>query len=331
MGELGKRLGHLERCDPARRRSDAARGDHRARRRALPYQPGLGAFLSNAHVRCLRQPLAARRPDTVWTIVNRNEFDVTGRQMTVPAQDGVRYFDLYHGVELTPEREGERSRPFVFRRGPRIWALSSPFTVHPTPSINELMSRMKKMTATPLSSYSHEWKRLAQQLVRDSDHQAAAAAPEGMVRIPAATMSSKCRELKSKDQTTLVSTCSTRGRTAPRRFHEHRMQVKPFIIDKYPVTNAEFKKFLDATHYHPQDDLNFLRLEEWHLSRRLGQKACDVGIARGCARLREVGGQAAAPRVGVAICRPGHDETAFIPGEIPGTRRMFPCPIRDVL
>ena len=45
----------------------------------------------------------------------------------------------------------------------------------------------------------------------------------------------------------------------PRRFHEHRMQIKPFYMDKYPVTNAEFKKFLEATHYHPEDDLNFLR------------------------------------------------------------------------
>jgi iron(II)-dependent oxidoreductase len=25
------------------------------------------------------------------------------------------------------------------------------------------------------------------------------------------------------------------------------------------VTNAQFKKFIDAAHYHPQDDLNFLR------------------------------------------------------------------------
>jgi formylglycine-generating enzyme required for sulfatase activity len=37
------------------------------------------------------------------------------------------------------------------------------------------------------------------------------------------------------------------------------MQVKTFFIDKFPVTNAQFRKFLDATHYHPADDLNFLR------------------------------------------------------------------------
>src|SRR5258708_32449311 len=44
----------------------------------------------------------------------------------------------------------------------------------------------------------------------------------------------------------------------PRRFHEHRMHVNTFYIDKFPVTNAAFKKFLEATRYHPQDDLNFL-------------------------------------------------------------------------
>jgi formylglycine-generating enzyme required for sulfatase activity len=44
-----------------------------------------------------------------------------------------------------------------------------------------------------------------------------------------------------------------------RRFHEHRMEIKPYYIDKYPVTNAEYKKFLDTSHYHPKDDLNFLK------------------------------------------------------------------------
>src|SRR5260370_13641065 len=37
------------------------------------------------------------------------------------------------------------------------------------------------------------------------------------------------------------------------------MQIEPFFIDKYPVTNAEFKKFLDTAHYQPKDSLNFLK------------------------------------------------------------------------
>jgi iron(II)-dependent oxidoreductase len=46
---------------------------------------------------------------------------------------------------------------------------------------------------------------------------------------------------------------------SPRRHHLHRLHIASFWIDRYPVTNAQFKKFLDATHYHPKDDLNFLR------------------------------------------------------------------------
>jgi formylglycine-generating enzyme required for sulfatase activity len=44
-----------------------------------------------------------------------------------------------------------------------------------------------------------------------------------------------------------------------RRFHRHRMHLHSFYIDRTPVTNAEFKKFLNLTHYHPRDDHNFLR------------------------------------------------------------------------
>ena len=37
------------------------------------------------------------------------------------------------------------------------------------------------------------------------------------------------------------------------------MNVQPFFMDRYPVTNARFKEFLDATDYHPRDDYNFLK------------------------------------------------------------------------
>lgn len=37
------------------------------------------------------------------------------------------------------------------------------------------------------------------------------------------------------------------------------MKMRPFHIDKYPVTNAEYKTFIDATGYRPKDGHNFLR------------------------------------------------------------------------
>ena len=82
---------------------------------------------------------------------------------------------------------------------------------------------------------------------------------------------------------------------SPRRFHEKVMQVAPFFIDKYPVTNADFKRFLDATHYAPRDTTNFLR--DWkqrNLSGGMGKPASDMGLSRRCARLRSLGRQALA-------------------------------------
>ena len=46
---------------------------------------------------------------------------------------------------------------------------------------------------------------------------------------------------------------------SPRREHYHAMKIRPFLIDRYPVTNGEFKAFLDASHYFPADSHNFLR------------------------------------------------------------------------
>lgn len=36
-------------------------------------------------------------------------------------------------------------------------------------------------------------------------------------------------------------------------------EMKPFFMDKYPVTNAEYYEFIKATGYHPEDDINFLK------------------------------------------------------------------------
>jgi len=43
---------------------------------------------------------------TLWTIVNRNEYDVAGRQIEVPYKPGTRYYDFWHGVELKAEVRG---------------------------------------------------------------------------------------------------------------------------------------------------------------------------------------------------------------------------------
>ena len=61
------------------------------------------------------------------------------------------------------------------------------------------------------------------------------------------------------------------------------------------MTNDAFKAFLDATHYHPQDDLNFVG--DWkrrNVSPGMGEQACHLGFSRRRALFCGVGRKATA-------------------------------------
>ena len=196
--------------------------------------------------------------ETVWTIVNRNEYDIQGRQMSVPAQDGFRYFDLYHGTELEPEREADTAVLSFALEAHGFGAVLATQS-DAAPDVQKLMATMKSLTASALSSYSSEWKTLPQKIVEIEPSRSFAAAPEAMVRVPGGDYVFKVEGIEIEGFDDFGVDVQYPWEDMPRRFHEHRMQIKPFYMDKYPVTNGEFKKFLDATHYRPADDLNFLR------------------------------------------------------------------------
>jgi iron(II)-dependent oxidoreductase len=203
-----------------------------------------------------RWPLGA---EAVWTIVNRNEYDVEGDQFEVPSTQAIRYFDLYHGVELkTQARPGGRT-VLAFSIEAKGYGAILATNAAPNQKVLALMSRMKELTATPLANYSHEWKVLPQQIVSIQATKPASTAPVGMVKIPEADFLFKVSGIEIEGFNDVGVDVQYPWEDAPRRFHEHLMHVASFYIDKYPVTNAEFKKFLDSTQYRPKDDLNFLR------------------------------------------------------------------------
>jgi gamma-glutamyl hercynylcysteine S-oxide synthase len=218
-----------------------------------PFAPMLrfGVFAS-------RWPLGDQ---TVWTIVNRNEYEVTGPQIELPFVDGMRYFDLYHGAELQPTRSGDKVR-LAFAIGEKDYGAILATKSAPDAKISSLMTRMKSMTAKPLTDFLHEWKPLPQHLVEIAATKLAATAPPDMVKIPAATFNFRVHGIELEGSNDSGVDTQMPWEQSPRRYHEHVLELKSFWIDKYPVTNAEFKKFLDATRYHPKDDLNFLR--DWH-------------------------------------------------------------------
>lgn len=196
---------------------------------------------------------------TVWTIVNRNEYDVEGDQMEVPGGEGVHYFDLYHGVELKPQMRANGRTVLEFDIEAKGYGAVLATSSALDGTVRSLMSAMKGLTATRLASYSHEWKVLPQRIVPIAETKVASTAPQGMIKIREGDFVFRVTGVEIEGSNDVGVDVQYPWEDSPRRFHEHPMHIKSFYIDKYPVTNAEFKKFVVATHYHPKDDLNFLR------------------------------------------------------------------------
>ena len=240
--------------------------DAEATRRVATIERGVAPFLTSADweplypmhnfgVYASRWPLGDQ---TVWTIVNRTEYDIDGRQMDLKTTPGMHYFDLYHGVELKPETDGPLSvLSFNIEANGYGAILATPGD--PSEAIRALMRRLASMTEKPLASFSHEPVVLQQHLVETAATKPAAEAPEGMVKIPGGSFVFRVRGTEIEGGSMNGVDLQYPWENSPRRFHEHAMTIKPFFIDKFPVTNAQFKQFLDATHYAPRDAGNFLR------------------------------------------------------------------------
>ncbi len=197
--------------------------------------------------------------ETVWTIVNRNEYDVEGPQIELARADGMHYYDLYHGVELTPAKTQAGRTLLSFGIEAHGFGALLASRTTPDVTIQKLMSTMKQMSATPLSTYSHEWKVIPQQIVPIAATKPPSASPADMTKIPAADFDFRVQGIEIEGFDDIGVDVQYPWEDTPRRFHDHPMHIEAFWIDKYPVTNAQFKKFIDAIHYHPQDDLNFLK------------------------------------------------------------------------
>ncbi len=196
--------------------------------------------------------------ETLWTVVNRNEADINGRQIELPYQAGVRYYDLYHGVELQPDHEGGSVvLSFDLEAHGYGAVLSTQNALDAT--VQSLMAKMKELTGQSLASYPHEWSFLPQQIVPIAASRATSQSPEGMVGLPSADYVFRVHGIELEGGDGLGVDVQYPWESAPIRYHETKLHIKPFWLDKFSVTNSQFQKFLSAAHYHPDDDGNFLK------------------------------------------------------------------------
>jgi formylglycine-generating enzyme required for sulfatase activity len=123
----------------------------------------------------------------------------------------------------------------------------------------EFLTEMKARARQPLRELSHDWNFLPQHVVEIPPTAPAKTAPPGMVRIPGGNFEYRVSGIEIEGRNDMGVDVQYAWENSPRRHHLRAMVMKPFFIDKYPVTNAEFRKFLEAAHYRPKDDHNFLR------------------------------------------------------------------------
>jgi gamma-glutamyl hercynylcysteine S-oxide synthase len=216
-----------------------------------PYAPTLqaGVFASEF-------PLAGQ---TLWSLVNRNEYVMSGEQLAIAHLPGARYFDLWNGAALTPRIAGDQAIFTIDLEARGYGAVLALGATVQIENLDAFLAQMRDLAATPLQSLSNVWRAIPQRLVPIHSTKFVAAAPAGMVTVPAGDFDFVVSGIEIEGQTWAGLDVQYPWESSARRSHRQRMSVNAFHIDRTAVTNAQFKRFIDETKYTPADAHHFLR------------------------------------------------------------------------
>ncbi|HEX5555257.1 MAG TPA: SUMF1/EgtB/PvdO family nonheme iron enzyme [Chitinophagaceae bacterium] len=198
---------------------------------------------------------------TLYTIVNRGDEDRSGGQLMLPYREGMSYFDVWHGVKLSPDKRTDSiylNFPVEAHGFGAVLAVKSNAVKD---SLSRFLRRMHTLSERPLRDLSVSWKPLPQKMVPIGKTAPASKTPAGMVLIPGTKnylFESKGVMIEGDPLPDAVGV-QYPWEEHPARATKHTMTIPSFYIDQYPVTNKQFKAFISATHYHPKDDHHFLK------------------------------------------------------------------------
>ena len=195
---------------------------------------------------------------TLWNIVNRNEYEVNGEQIAVPHTEGTRYFDAWNGVPLQPRLADGKATLTLTLEGKGYGALLALEADVQDADLEAFLELMKGFAKIPLQSLSNQWKSIPQTLVEIARTAPVAEAAEGMVTIPAGEFDFVVGGIEIEGQTWDGVDFQYPWENSARRGHRKLMQMRSFHIDRTPVTNRQFKRFVDESGYRPRDSHHFL-------------------------------------------------------------------------
>lgn len=198
---------------------------------------------------------------TVYTLVNRDSTGKKGRQLQLPYREGVDYYDIWNGVKLNPVREKNQIYLSFPVEGNGFSAILAIKVYAWNNGHNRFITGMRLLSQKPLKDIPDTWKPLPQTMTVIKKTAPVKKKPDGMVLIPAAkdfVFETKGVMIEGDPLPTAVG-IQYPWQEHPGRSQKHPMHIASFYIDKYPVTNKQFKRFLAETRYHPADDHNFLK------------------------------------------------------------------------
>jgi formylglycine-generating enzyme required for sulfatase activity len=203
--------------------------------------------------------------ETLWTLVNRMTSSLTGGQLKVDVDSSWRIFDCYHGSELNVSKLSsyhqqdlvtvELSFPIEALGYGCVLAIESSKV---TAELQSFLSLMNTQTTRPLSSFSTENIVLKQTMIINEASMNFSSVPNGMVKIPGNMFNFAVHGIEIEQGSHIGVDFQYPWEQEPQVSHSHIMNMSTFYIDKYPVTNSQFKEFIQKSGYKPKDDMNYL-------------------------------------------------------------------------
>jgi formylglycine-generating enzyme required for sulfatase activity len=212
---------------------------------------------------------------SLWTFVNWGDQRRTGILLRAPAVAGMRYFDLWRGTEIYPTVR-DHVVTLTADVEPRGMGAILAYKGAPDKPLLSLLDIIRQEATKPLSAYSDEWPATRNPILLTQQRTSPATqAPEKMALIPATN-----NYVMTITHNLGEAGCYPDDEAAEwgRRQHymyeanDHRRNIihqisvpaiQSFFMDKYPVTNEQYRSFLELSHYRPADRTNFLKDWDW--------------------------------------------------------------------
>ena len=218
------------------------------------------------------------RGRALWTIVNWDERSKSGAVLNAPYQPGRRYYDLWHGREISPQLHGTTATISLSEIEPYGFAAILALDGEPDIALQTLLSRQRGQSVKRLADYRDEYVPPPPPTLRFAERTTpvSESAPlQNMFRIPAVD-----------DWVMRISHNLGEGACFPdddgadwsrRQYfmyddndharninHEIRVpHLTAFFMDEFLVNKLQYQRFLEASGYQPRDPANFLKDWDW--------------------------------------------------------------------